>query len=119
MSKLIDSSSRPLQVKNTKTLSGLFAVTDTVNQNGRKYPESVYREAYEELIPKINERRLLGELDHPIDRDEVFLSNVSHVITECHKSMTNSGHQAYYGTVELLDTPAGKIAQALVKAGIP
>ena len=105
MSRLIESVSRPLQVKNAKTLSGLFAVTDTFNQNGRRYPEPVYREAYEELIPKIKERRLLGELDHPLDRDEVFLSNVSHVITECHVGTSKSGHQVYYGTVELLDTP--------------
>lgn len=117
--QLIESSHSSLRSQGEKILSGPFAVTDVFNQNGRRYPADVYAQAYEELIPKIQDRRLLGELDHPIDRDEVFLSNVSHVVTECHLGRSKSGHMTYYGTVELLDTPAGKIAQALVKAGIP
>lgn len=119
MTRLIESRDRPLQVRDGKTLSGIFAVTDVFNQNGRRYPESVYEEAYKEILPKIQNRSLLGELDHPLERDEVFLSNVSHVITECHVGTDSKGHKVYRGKVELLDTPAGKIAQALVQAGIP
>ena len=110
-------SNMPLVAHDSKILSGLFAEMGTFNQNGRRYPEDIYEAAYEELMPKIRERRLCGELDHPQDYDEVRLSNVSHVITDCGITEDN-GIKKIYGTVELLDTPAGMIAQALVKAGI-
>lgn len=115
--QLIETSARPLLAQG-KILSGLFAELDTFNQNERRYPGDIYEQAYEELIPKIREKRLLGELDHPMDYDEVRLSNVSHVITEC-EVIEDEGTKKIYGTVELLDSPAGMIAQSLVKAGIP
>ena len=117
--KLVENSVRPLSTQgNPKILSGLFAEMGTLNQNGRRYPEDIYESAYEELLPKIREKRLLGELDHPLDYDEVRLANVSHVITEC-EIVEDRGVKKIFGTVELLDTPAGMIGQALVKAGIP
>lgn len=115
--QLIENSVRPLESQDGKILHGLFAEMGTLNQNGRRYPEDIYEQAYEELIPKIQEKRLLGELDHPMDYDEVRLSNVSHAITEC-EIVEEDGIKRVYGTVELLDTPSGMIAQALVKAGI-
>lgn len=116
--QLVENSVRPLLPQAGKVLRGLFAEMGTLNQNGRRYPEDIYEQAYEELIPKIKEKRLLGELDHPMDYDEVRLSNVSHAITEC-EIIEDAGIKKVYGTVELLDTPAGMIAQSLVKAGIP
>lgn len=117
--QLVESSVTPLISHSEKTLSGLFAELGTLNQNGRRYPEEIYEQAYEELIPKIKERRLLGELDHPMNYDEVRLSNVSHAITDCNIVEDDDGIKKIYGTVELLDTPAGMIAQSLVEAGIP
>lgn len=116
--QLIEASISPLKSQGGNILSGLFAEMGTKNQNGRSYPEDVYEPAYEELIPKIKEKRLLGELDHPIDYDEVRLSNVSHAITDCY-IREEGGIKKVYGSVELLDTPAGMIAQSLVRAGIP
>ena len=116
--QLVENSVRPLSSQGEKILSGLFAEMGTFNQNGRSYPDDIYMQAYEELIPKIKEKRLLGELDHPMDYDEVRLSNVSHAITEC-EVIEDGGIKKVYGSVELLDTPAGLIAQSLVKAGIP
>lgn len=117
--QLVESSRTPLAAsQNGKVLSGLFAELGKFNQNDRRYPEDIYEQAYEELIPKIRGKRLLGELDHPIDYDEIRLTNVSHAITEC-TIEDGSGGRKVYGTVELLDTPAGLIAQSLVKAGIP
>lgn len=116
--QLVENSANPLLAQDEKVLSGLFAEIGTFNQNGRRYPEEVYTPAYEELIPKIKEKRLLGELDHPMDYDEIRLSNVSHVITDC-EIIEDEGVKKIYGSVELLDTPAGLVAQALVKAGIP
>lgn len=116
--QLVENSMTPLLAHDEKILSGLFAELGTLNQNGRRYPEDIYEQAYEELIPKIREKRLLGELDHPMDYDEVRLSNVSHAITGC-ELLDEGGTKKIYGTIELLDTPAGMIAQSLVKAGIP
>lgn len=118
MQPLIETSVNPLVAQDGKILSGLFAEMDTLNQNGRRYPASIYESSMEELLPKIKEKRLLGELDHPMDYDEVRLSNVSHAITDCFVS-EEDGVKKIYGTVELLDTPSGLIAQSLVRAGIP
>lgn len=116
--QLVEKSVHSLLSQDGKSLSGLFAELGKLNQNGRIYPDNIYEQAYEELIPKIKEKRLCGELDHPLDYDEIRLSNVSHAITECY-ILEDEGVKKVYGTVELLDTPAGLIAQALVKAGIP
>lgn len=116
--QLVENSVRPLLSDGSKILRGLFAEIGTRNQNDRIYPSEVYEPAYEKLIPKIKEKRLLGELDHPIDYDEVRLSNVSHAIIEC-EIVEKDGVKQIQGAVELLDTPPGLVAQALVKAGIP
>lgn len=119
MPKLVESSRAPLVVENAKVLSGPFASLGVFNENGRTYPDDVYIPALEALLPKIREGRLLGELDHPLEYDELRLSNVSHVITECSVRESASGTKEVYGKVKLLDTPAGRIAQALVEAGVP
>lgn len=105
---------QPLKSNHGKTLSGLFAEFDVKNQNDRIYPKEIYLSALDEILPKIESGSLLGECDHPNDYDEVRLSNVSHVIKECHVT----GNQVF-GTVEVLDTPSGKVIQALMEAGIP
>jgi hypothetical protein len=64
---------------------------------------------YEVLI---KERRSLGQLDHP-EVSLVELSDVSHLITEIHWQ----GNEIY-GTLELLNTPKGKIAQELISSGV-
>lgn len=114
MARLIESSVSPLSAKG-KTLSGVFATLGTKNKNGRIYPRDIYESAYKELVPKLQSNSLLGECDHPLSYDEVRLSNVSHVITEC--QIGSDGRVT--GTVELLDTPAGKVVQSLVEAGVP
>lgn len=115
MDKIFESIKKPLTVESKKVLTGPFAKLDEFNHNGRRYPGKVYRPAYESIAPKIPARRLLGELDHPMSYDEVRLTNVSHVITEC--QILDNGDVT--GKVELLDTPAGLVAQALVEAGVP
>lgn len=116
--KLVESSKKPLKLVEGKVLYGPFATLGTLNQNGRIYPDDVYIKAQEGIIDKLKSRRLLGELDHPLEYDEVRLANVSHVVTECEIKEVN-GHKQIFGKVELLDTPSGRIAQALVEAGIP
>lgn len=116
MVKLIESSDRKLSrsSESPMKLSGEFALFDTKNQNGRIYPKDIYEKAITELIPKVKSRQCLGECDHPLDYDEVRLSNVSHLITDLHVE----GNRVL-GEVELLNTPSGKVVQALLEAGVP
>lgn len=116
MVKLIESSDRKLSrsSESPMKLSGEFALFDTKNQNGRIYPRDIYEKAITELMPKVKSRQCLGECDHPLDYDEVRLSNVSHLITD----LRVEGNRVL-GEVELLNTPAGKVVQALLEAGVP
>jgi len=54
----------------------------------------------------------MGELDHP-QNDSVKLSNVSHLIT----GLNMKGNEVI-GEAEILNTPAGKVAQALIEGGV-
>ena len=82
------------------------------NQNGRVYSRTLLeREAgkYSELI---NDRRALGELDHP-ESSVVNLQNVSHNVTKMWWEGDN-----LMGDVEVLGTPSGNILKELFKSGI-
>jgi len=93
-------------------MKGILQKADTLNQNGRIYPMSVLEREIRNYQKFIAENRALGELDHP-DSSVVNLKNVSHVIKEAHLEKG-----VVYGTVELLDTPSGKILQSLVESGV-
>lgn len=93
-------------------MKGILQKADTLNQNGRIYPIHVLEREVRNYQKFIVENRALGELDHP-DSSVVNLKNVSHVIREAY---LESG--TVYGTVELLDTPSGKILQSLVESGV-
>mgnify|MGYP003145005278 FL=1 len=94
-------------------VSGVLQRAEAKNQNGRVYPkETLMREAkkYEDTF--VQERRALGELDHP-DSSVVNLNNVSHNVL----GMNWQGDDLV-GTVEVLSTPAGNILKELFKSGI-
>ena len=93
-------------------MRGILQKSDTLNQNGRIYPEHVLEREIRNYQKFIAENRALGELDHP-DSSVVNLKNVSHVIKEAYLEKG-----VVYGTVELLDTPSGKILQSLVESGV-
>ena len=60
----------------------------------------------------INERRALGELDHP-DDSVINLKNASHLITK----MWWDGDQVM-GKIQVLSTPAGKVLSELINSGV-
>lgn len=91
---------------------GILQKASEQNQNGRVYERSLLeREAgkYQEMI---NDRRALGELDHP-ESSVVNLQNVSHNVTKMWWEGDN-----LLGDVEVLGTPAGNILKELFKSGI-
>jgi len=93
-------------------LRGVLQRCDTLNQNGRIYPRSVLERELINYQKFIKENRALGECDHP-DTSVIELKNVSHIVREA-----SLEGEDVVGTIELLDTPAGKILQNLVEAGV-
>jgi hypothetical protein len=93
-------------------MKGILQKSDTLNQNGRIYPRQILEREIRNYQKFIAENRALGELDHP-DSSVVNLKNVSHLVREA----TLEG-DVVYGTVEILDTPSGKILQSLVESGV-
>ena len=93
-------------------MKGVLQKADTLNQNGRVYPLPILEREIRNYQKFIKESRALGECDHP-DSSVVELKNASHIIREAYME-----GDICYGTVELLDTPAGKILQSLVESGV-
>ena len=96
-------------------LQGIFAQFGIVNNNDRLYEESEYLPHLDYLQKKIKENRLLGELDHP-EKFDISLTKTSHIIENLEYDKAT---RQLKGRVRLLDTPAGRIAKDLVKAGVP
>ena len=96
-------------------LEGVAAVFGIENSNHRIYEENEYLPHLDYLQKKIDQNRLVGELDHPKEFD-VSLKNISHIITEL---IYDKDKRTVRIKVKLLDTPAGQIAKSLVDAGIP
>ncbi len=93
-------------------MKGVLQKAETLNQNGRVYPSAILSREVRNYQKFIKENRALGECDHP-DSSVVELKNVSHIVRDAYMD-----GDICYGSVELLDTPAGKILQSLVEAGV-
>jgi len=93
-------------------MKGILQKAETLNQNGRVYPKSILEREIRNYQKFIKENRALGELDHP-DSSVVELKNASHNIKEAYME-----GNIVYGTVEILNTPSGKILQSLVESGV-
>jgi hypothetical protein len=93
-------------------MKGILQKSETVNQNGRVYPKSILEREIRNYQKFIKENRALGELDHP-ESSVVELKNASHIIREAYMQ-----NDVVYGTVEILNTPSGKILQSLVESGV-
>lgn len=101
------------EINNGKiVMKGILQKANTLNQNGRIYPQEILEREVRNYQKFIKENRALGECDHP-DSSVVELKNASHIIREAYMD-----EGVCYGTVELLDTPSGKILQSLVESGV-
>lgn len=93
-------------------MKGILQKANTLNQNGRVYPMDLLEREVRNYQKFIAENRALGELDHP-DSSVVELKNASHIVREAYMQ-----GDVCYGTVEILDTPSGKILKSLVDSGV-
>ena len=92
-------------------LSGLMQMSDTKNGNGRVYPHNILEREIKNYARLVEDRRALGELDHP-DSSVVNLANASHMVTK----IWMEGNKCM-GTIRVLNTPSGQILKALVESG--
>ncbi len=93
-------------------MTGVLQKANTLNQNGRVYPLPILQREIMNYQKFIREGRSLGELDHP-DSSVVELKNVSHIVRDAQMD-----GDVVVGTVEILNTPSGKILRSLIESGI-
>tara|TARA_R110002110_G_scaffold327142_3_gene538929 strand:+ start:3067 stop:3669 length:603 start_codon:yes stop_codon:yes gene_type:complete len=93
-------------------LSGKLQEADVQNGNGRVYPHKVLMREMKNYEKLVNERRALGELDHPED-SIINLKNASHLVTDVWWDNKN-----VMGKVKVLNTPSGQVLKSLVESGV-
>lgn len=93
-------------------MKGILQKADTLNQNGRIYPNHILDREVRNYQKFIIENRALGELDHP-DSSVVSLKNASHIVREAYLS-----NGTVYGTVEILNTSSGMELQRLIESNV-
>ena len=84
-------------------------------RNGRHYSEELWENVLKN--PLVQEQfkngGIVGELDHPADRDDICTEKVAIIMPE--PPVKKDGQ--YYGKFNILDTPCGRIVYTLAKAG--
>lgn len=85
---------------------------DIENGNGRVYPRNVLLREIQNYQKIVEDRRALGECDHP-DDSVVNLKNASHMVNR----IWWEGNDVV-GTIKVLNTPSGNILRGLYESGV-
>jgi hypothetical protein len=93
-------------------LRGPMQRADAPNHNGRIYPRALLKREFDNYMKLVREKRAVGELDHP-DETVVALTKVSHAVREQYWE-----GDTWFGRIEIIPTPNGKIAETLIDSGV-
>ena len=98
-------------------LEGPVADYKNPTRNGRLYGEKLWENVIHDpfVMEQFKNGGIVGELDHPVDRDETCTEKVAVIMPEL--PVKNPRDGKYYGKFNILDTPCGKIVYTLAKAG--
>jgi len=100
------------KVPGTKYVArGEFARSDMPTENKRFYPRSLWEREISRLDKQLKERKVYGELDHPMD-GRTQLKRASHIISDLHLE-----GEVVVGTAYIMDTDAGRNLKAIMDAG--
>jgi hypothetical protein len=95
-------------------ITGPFLMFDKPNRNKRMYPQKVMEAAVQKYIKEyVDERRALGEMNHPAGRLQVDPERAC-ILTE---SLEKDGNY-YMGRAKVLKTDLGKTLQCLLEDGV-
>jgi len=108
---LTEDEKRQVVKENVVFLTGILQRAGTKNGNGRIYPLPVLEREMKNYKKLVDEKRALGELDHP-DDSIINLKNASHMVID-----TWWDGDTVMGKVKVLSTPSGDILKALVNSG--
>lgn len=99
--------------KKSYHIQGVFLQAEQKNRNGRIYPTSILeREVARYTTDYINNKRSIGELNHPQD-PQVNPERACHLI----ESLTKQGND-WIGKSKILSTPVGNIVKGLLDDGV-
>lgn len=101
---------------------GVMAPIGEFSRNGRLYENSHWNKVLSNpmLQEKINSRRCFGTLSHEdkrIDDKDFREGKISHICSCLEVREDEKGKPFLYGELDILDTPAGRILEAMYKGG--
>lgn len=109
---LTEGEKREMSEGKSMYLVGKCHEAERLNGNGRKYPLNVLKREVSNYMNVVNDRRALGELDHP-DDSVVNLKNASHMMV----NLWWDG-SSLMGKLKVLSTPSGTTLKALIGDGV-
>lgn len=114
--QLCESSTKSVRPGYLCTISGPCADYDHPTRNGNFYSRKLWENVFNSDIIKesLDDRILIGELDHPLDRLETKAVNACLVMTD---KEFHDDEGLLYGTFDVLDTPNGRILKSLLDYG--
>lgn len=112
----LDESVQPTE-KSLGTIKGICADYANATRNGNFYSRKLWENVFKDPLVKeaLEDRVLLGELDHPIDgRLEASAANACIVMTGYE---FDDKEQVLRGSFDILPTPSGKVLRSLLDYG--
>ena len=101
---------------------GCFAPIGEFSRNKRLYSNDLWPTvlANEEFSNRLNSRSIFGCISHSdkkVDDVDIREGKVSHIVTKLEIREDDNRKPYLYGELEILDTPAGRILEAMYKGG--